>query len=109
MIRQIFKMIWNRKRQNSLIILEIFFAFLILFAVLSFVFYEMEKYRSPLGFDTEDIWIASLNLPEGIDSLDVANTKQSLKQALESMPEIENTGYSFNVTPFRGSSWVNVE
>ncbi|MFK7925775.1 MAG: ABC transporter permease [Bacteroidia bacterium] len=100
-------MIWNRKRQNSLIILEIFFAFLILFTVLSFVFYEMGKYRSPLGFDTENIWIASLNIPEGIDSIDVANTKKSLKQTLEAMPEVVNTGYSFDVTPFSGSSWVN--
>lgn len=106
MIRQIFKMIWNRKRQNSLIIIEMFFAFLILFVVLSFVFYQLENYRSPLGFDTEDVWIASLNLPAEIDSASIVSTKRSLTQALNAMPEIVTTGYSFDVLPFSNSNWV---
>ncbi|MEL6588617.1 MAG: FtsX-like permease family protein [Bacteroidota bacterium] len=107
MIRQIFKMIWNRKRQNSLIIIEMFFAFLILFVVLSFVFYQFENYRSPLGFDTEDIWIASLNLPAEIDSASIVDTKQRLTQAINSMPEIQTTGYCFDVLPFSNSNWIN--
>ncbi|MEM6347752.1 MAG: FtsX-like permease family protein [Bacteroidota bacterium] len=99
-------MIWNRKRQNSLIIIEMFFAFLILFVVLSFVFYQLENYRSPLGFDTEDVWIAQLSLPTERDSAGIVNTKRSLTQALNAMPEIVTTGFSFDVLPFSNSNWI---
>ncbi|MEL7534291.1 MAG: FtsX-like permease family protein [Bacteroidota bacterium] len=100
-------MIWNRKRQNSLLILELLFAFLILFAVLSFVFYEIEKYRSPLGFDTEDIWIASFNFAEEADSAILHDTKAALKQSLASMPEIADVSFAFGVSPFSGSNWIS--
>ena len=33
MIRHLFKLVWNRKRTNVLIILEIFFSFLVVFLV----------------------------------------------------------------------------
>ncbi len=33
MTRHLFKLVWNRKRTNALIILEIFFSFLVVFLV----------------------------------------------------------------------------
>ena len=38
MIRHLFTLIWNRKRSNFLMITEIFFAFIVLFGVLSLAF-----------------------------------------------------------------------
>ena len=106
MIRHLFTLIWNRKRQNALMILEIFLAFLILCTVLTFVFHSMNKYSSPLGFETEDIWLAHLNIPRDADSLQIASTKERVKQAIEAFPEIQAASFSNDVTPFGGSVWT---
>ena len=106
MIRHLFTLIWNRKRQNALMILEIFLAFLILFSVLTFVYHNMGRYSSPLGFETENIWIAHLNIPREADSVQIAGTKERVKQAIESFPEIQAASFSNDVTPFSGSMWT---
>ncbi|MBN1569400.1 MAG: ABC transporter permease [Acidobacteria bacterium] len=51
------KMVWNRKRTNLLIILEIFVSFLILFAVVAFGSYCFNNYRLPLGFSYQNLWV----------------------------------------------------
>ena len=54
MIRHLFKMIWNRKKSNFLLISEIFFSFLVLFAVLSLLVYYLNNYAKPLGFTPDN-------------------------------------------------------
>lgn len=105
MIRHTLKLIWNRKRQNALLILEIFLAFLILFSVMTFVFYNLDLYRTPLGFDTEQIWIARLSPPSEVDSVQKYAVRQRLLTTLGSFPEIEEVAFSNHVTPFSGSAW----
>lgn len=56
MIKHLFKMVWNRKRTNFLITVEIFFSFLVLFAVILFGVYYTDNYRRPLGFSYENVW-----------------------------------------------------
>ena len=60
MIRHLFKMVWNRKRTNFLITVEIFFSFLVLFAVVLFAVYYTDNYRRPLGFSYENVWNISI-------------------------------------------------
>ena len=50
MIRHLFKLIWNRKRTNVLMMTEIFVSFLVLFAVLSLAVYMFDNWRRPIGF-----------------------------------------------------------
>ena len=50
MIKHILTLVWNKKRNNVLMLLEIFVAFLILFAVFTFTIYYLRIYQSPLGF-----------------------------------------------------------
>ena len=54
MIKHILTLVWNKKRSNVLMFLEIFVAFLILFAVFSLSVYYMRNFRSPLGFKTTE-------------------------------------------------------
>jgi putative ABC transport system permease protein len=56
MIKHLFKMIWNRKRSNLLITIEIFFSFLVLFAVILLGVYSLDSYLRPLGFNYENVW-----------------------------------------------------
>jgi putative ABC transport system permease protein len=55
MIKHLFKMVWNRKRTNFLITVEIFFSFLVLFTVILFAVYYTDNYRQPLGFSYENL------------------------------------------------------
>ncbi len=106
MLRHILILIWNRKGKNALIITEIFFAFLILFSVLTFVLYNLNNYQKPLGFDTHSFWISNLNF-EGRDSLDIVQTKINLKQTLLAKPEIEGIAFTWNSSPMGSSQSIS--
>ncbi|HEX6900557.1 MAG TPA: FtsX-like permease family protein [Thermoanaerobaculia bacterium] len=56
MTRHLFKLVWNRKRTNALIILEIFFSFLVVCLVATMAVYFWDNYRRPLGFSYQDVW-----------------------------------------------------
>ena len=106
MIKHIFTLIWNKKKKNFLLFLEIFFSFLILFAVFTFIISNMRVYYSPLGFDTQNVWTASLRIPSSSDSTEVAQMKTLLLQELNDMPEVESASFSGGAFPFSGNSWV---
>ncbi len=56
MIRHLFKLVWNRKRINALIILEIFFSFLVVFLVSTLAIFFWDNYHQPLGYSYQNVW-----------------------------------------------------
>ena len=56
MTRHLLKLVWNRKRTNGLMILEIFFSFLVVFVVATLGIYFWDNYRQPLGFSWQNVW-----------------------------------------------------
>jgi putative ABC transport system permease protein len=67
MIRHLLKLVWNRKRMNALIILEIFFSFLVLFVVGTLALYLWDNVRQPLGFSYTDVWTAEIKMQQTND------------------------------------------
>ena len=63
MIRHLFKLVWNRKRSNALMILETCVSFLVVFAVVTLGLFFLDNYRRPLGFE----WKNVLNVRVGMD------------------------------------------
>ncbi len=104
MIKHIFKLIWNKKGANVLVLLEIFLAFLVLFAVLSFVFYNVDRLANPLGFEIENRKYVSFGDLEEMDSLTRAQSLDLMKRSLEDLNLIEEVAFSNNVRPFGGSN-----
>jgi len=47
-IRHLLRLVWNRKRSNALLMLEIFFSFLVVFAVATAVSFAAMAYRRPI-------------------------------------------------------------
>ncbi len=108
MIRHLFKLIWNRKKNTILLITEVFLSFLILFGILSVFYYNYAFYTEPLGFDYNNLWHVRLNW----NSEPEESAREKLKQldlSLQGIDEIENfsfcTHYSYPYTPggFGGS------
>ncbi len=64
MIRHLFKLIWNRKRANALVIAEIFVCFLVLFAVSTLSLYSWTNYHRPLGFAYENVFSVDVDFSE---------------------------------------------
>jgi putative ABC transport system permease protein len=56
MLLHLMKLIWNRKRSNALLIIEIFLAFLVVFAVAAGAIQTLDLYLRPLGFDWHEVW-----------------------------------------------------
>ena len=105
MIRHIFTLIKNQIGKNILLVVEVFFAFLILFAVLTFVIFNMKQYKAPLGFDTEDLWVSNIAF-ETQDSLETIRIKENIRAEVEAMPEVENVSFSYFMSPFGGGNWA---
>ncbi|MEO8503536.1 MAG: ABC transporter permease [Acidobacteriota bacterium] len=61
MIRHLLKLVWNRKRSNALLLLEIFCSFLVVFGVATSALFVWSNYRRPLGFEWKDVWSVSID------------------------------------------------
>jgi putative ABC transport system permease protein len=66
MIRHLLRIVWNRRRTNLLISIEIFLSFLVVATVLILGLYLADNYRQPLGYSYQDVWSVrmSMNAPE---------------------------------------------
>ena len=60
MIKHLLKLVWNRKRANALIVMEIFVSFLVLFAVLTGAITLIANWNRPIGFQWQDVWDVSM-------------------------------------------------
>ncbi|WP_439883344.1 ABC transporter permease [Pontibacter sp. MBLB2868] len=106
MIRHLFKLIWNRKKSNFLLITEIFFCFLVLFGVLSFIIYNVRNYSKPVGFQHENVWL--LTMRPNTDS--TAQNRQQLEQVLQrvrAFPEVKSAALTSSNAPFSFSQMMN--
>lgn len=101
MFKHLLKLIWNKKKQNSLLISEILFSFMVIFAVFSFGVYAWNNYKQPMGMDYEKVWVvnfSNVTKPAAADSL--ALFYETVKRNVKSLPEVAEVSYvSLNV-PF---------
>jgi putative ABC transport system permease protein len=101
MIRHTFKLIWNRKRRNFLLISEIFFSFVVLFAVGSMAISSIVKYLKPLGFSYENVWVLHTGWRElDEERVDVRATFMQIEQEMQSCPEIEQVSWTESNFPY---------
>ena len=101
MFKHLFKLIWNKKKQNFLLMSEMLFSFLVLFAVFTLLVYYYDNYKKPMGFEYQNIWVVSYNNAYQTKSADSLNTYyEILRKSIKAMPEVRELSFcSFN-TPF---------
>jgi len=105
MLRHILKLIWNKKRMNSLIILEIFISFLVVFAVTSVCVHYALLYRHSLGFSYEDIWAIRME-PGGPWQAEDALIVDQAMRVIGDLDPVESIA-GLDIAPFRGSTWTS--
>jgi putative ABC transport system permease protein len=92
MVQHLFKLLWKKRKSNFLIMLEIFVAFFILFAVSSLSVYFYRGYIKPAGINAENVWVAYIEFNSSDDSLNRGN-RELLRQRLKSYKEIKSFSF----------------
>ncbi|MFC3562982.1 ABC transporter permease [Pedobacter jamesrossensis] len=104
MFKHLFKLIWNKRKQNFLFLTEILISFLVIFAVFSYLTYYFQNYSKPLGFNYEKVWSISYSngqLPKNLDSLSIFY--DNLYKSLKAMPQIEEASFAGSNYPYSSS------
>jgi putative ABC transport system permease protein len=98
MLKHLFKMIWNKKKQNSLLLTEMLISFLVMFGVLTLLVYNYRNYKKPMGFDYENVWGVSYNNSLKTNSADsLVLFYENLKQIVKTMPQVLEVSYTNNM------------
>lgn len=104
MYKHLFKLIWNKRKQNFLFLSEILISFLVVFAVFSYLTYYYKNYVKPLGFDYNRVWAIGYSgskLSKNPDTLRILYA--NLNKTLKAMPEIEELSFSSPNYPYSSS------
>lgn len=111
MIRHLFKLIWNRKGTNLLLMVEIFFSFLVLFAVTTLGLFYLDNWRQPLGFRWDNVWCVNvdgkINIVDPAGWTDeAAQTFRRLEESLADFGEVEATAAASRA-PYENFNWAS--
>ncbi len=86
-LKHLFKLMWNRRKMNLLMIIEIFISFIVIFvlaqSLVKFAFY----YSEPLGFEYKDIWNLEVNT-NNLETSEARMEMELIKQEVKSNPEV---------------------
>ncbi len=107
-IAQLFKLVWNRKRSNALMVAELVAAFIVLFFVCLAVIHFAITYRLPLGYEYENVWNIQAYRKQSPESESTTITRQSaqrLVSVLRELPSVESVSF-VSAPPFGTSHWV---
>ena len=105
MVTHLFKLIWNRKRENALLIVELIAAFLVVFFIAATAAHTWTLYRQPLGFDYRDSWEMRLSFRHEWAAED-AETLRQLLSAVRGHPAVE-WAHVVRMGPFRNWQWTS--
>lgn len=109
MLHHLFTLMWNRKRANGLLVLEIVLAFVVLFAVGSVGVYLWGNYRAPLGFDYAQVWTVQCE-PGAQPPREQFATWQQVVRQVRATPGVLSAARSSPNAPFTSNmNTTNVE
>jgi len=107
MIRHLLRLIWNRKRANALVIVEIFLAFLVVFFVATLGLSFWRDLSRPVGFAHDNVWYLTLNADnERFWYTDQIPVLQQVLRELARMPEVA-AATAADGLPFDGNTNIH--
>ncbi|WP_426668075.1 ABC transporter permease [Mucilaginibacter sp. McL0603] len=107
MFKHLFKLIWNKKKQNFLLMSEMFVSFLVIFAVFTLMVYYYNNYKKPIGLDYQNLWVVNYNNTYQTHNTDSLNIYyQNLTQTIKSLPQVKEVSYCSDNVPFSQNQWT---
>jgi putative ABC transport system permease protein len=109
MTRHLFRLIWNRKRSNFLIMVEILCAFIVLEGVMVMATHYVNNYRQPLGFSIDRVWGIRMDAQQRGEDKELRAaqmaTVHQLFNAVGDLPEVEAVCAGFT-TAYSNANWT---
>jgi putative ABC transport system permease protein len=111
MIRHIFKLIWNERKTNMLIVMEFILVFCILWFCCAYLWFTVRRYFEPRGFDIEHTYCLHMGIrPDNAlteeqreQSRDELGNVMKLIERVECYPGIEAVSISNSAMPYSQS------
>lgn len=104
MYKHLFKLIWNKRRQNFLFLSEILVSFLVIFAVFSLMVFYFLNFKKPQGFDYSNIWSIRYDNRFSKTSIDSLNTFfNTLTRNLKALPQVKEVSFTASNFPYADS------
>jgi putative ABC transport system permease protein len=103
MFQQLLKLMWKGKRKNFLVLLEIFFSFMVLFATSTIIIKTLNDYWRPKGFDHERVHVLNMHR-SGETGAIVREKIRSIRNLVRTTPEIESFSFSEMNFPYSNTS-----
>jgi putative ABC transport system permease protein len=107
-IRHLLKLVWNRKRVNGLMIVEIFLSFLVVFTVVTLGVHFWSNYSRDLGFDYERVWAIEVRMDQPYSEevgAEQVRTMVRLLREVGALDEVEIAAAASEL-PYDGSKWI---
>lgn len=106
MLKHLFKLIWNKKKENFLLISEVLISFMVIFAVFTLLVHNYRNYKLPRGFDYDQVWSVSLgDLGENKNKDSVILMHENLRNQLKTLPQIKELSFTSPNVPFSNSMY----
>jgi putative ABC transport system permease protein len=100
MFKHLFKLIWNKKKQNSLLIIEVLISFLAIFGIFSFAVNSYRNYAKPMGIDYENVWAINYNNSLKTNGDSLALFYRSLVRSIKAIPAVQDATITSGNIPF---------
>ena len=110
---QLLKQIWNERRSNGWLWVELLIVFVVLWYVVDWTYATARTYYEPVGFDITDTYYLELSLknnksdsyiPKDEKGTTLGQDLTELMNRLERLPEVEAVSASSNARPYIGNN-----
>lgn len=102
MIRHIFRLMWNQKKRHSLIVLEIFIVFLVIFGTIYLLSRDLAKRLVPIPIEINDVGTFKL-YSDDTNTVMIKKTYNDLNSHIRQLPYVENVCFNRTNMPFEDS------
>ena len=109
MIRHLFRLMWKARKKNTLLALQLFIGFLVIFLLATLAIHNLRKYIQPLGFQYENRWLIEprdvISLEEGKNIYKQLASFQAIKVSVASIaPYFPSGGSSTRKSEITGKN-----
>lgn len=105
MIKQFFKVLWNNRKRNVLVFIELFMISLVFFNLAIYLVNLLEIYRIKNCYDTNDVVVISIRKKSNEDNKISEVSFNNLRKVLASNQFVESVTICNNSTPYNYNTW----
>jgi len=104
MFKHLFKLIWNKRKQNFLFLSEILVSFMVIFAVFSLLVFYYLNYIKPNGFEYKKVWsITYRNQLKTTNADSLETFYENVRRVVKGLPQVKELSFSAFNYPYSNS------